>query len=395
MDKVFTFRTFVYILAFIVISLGFFTLGRGVVNVLDLTLVIISLITIARKPQVVRDILGKNRVYFLLSGAVILSVILSGIYALNKWEVFKNFIQFSAYLFLTPIALTSGFDLKKHLRITFLILSPFVLMYSLLFFCTPKPVRLTLSDIHPNALGYIFALLSVLNVENPLLYTTFAFLTSLTFSRASMLSLFLATLIFAVFKREKRFLIFSAIPLFFMVIMSQLISLYKESQLCRLVQSTIILQKIESSVPVDIRLVRIYDFDRIRIWESALKMFLKSPIFGVGSGNFNLWAKDMCDKGELNKAQCYASLPQKDAHNMFIGFLAETGMLGFLSILSLLGFIFVKLLSIKDSEGLVVFILSIFISFLHPPVFFTRYMGILVWYILLGKVLNYTERIIP
>lgn len=388
MDKVFPLRTLVYILAFIVISLGFFTLGKERVNVLDLALVIFSLVAIIRKPQIITDIFEKNGVYFLLSGAVILSVILSGIYALNKWEVFKNFLQFSAYLFLTPIALTLGLDFRRFLRITFSVISLFVFIYSLLFFCTPKPVRLTFFDIHPNALGYIFALLSVLNVENPLLYITFAFLTSLTFSRASMLSLFLATLIFVVFKGERKLWILPIIPLVFMITMPQAVFLYKKSQVCYLTQTSAISQKIESATPTDIRLVRIYDFDRIRIWESALKMFLKSPIIGIGSGNFNLWAKDMCNKGELNKAQCYASLPQKDAHNMFIGFLAETGILGFLSIVSLLGFIFVRLLKIRDPEGLAVFILSILISFLHPPVFFTRYMSVLVWYILLGKVLN-------
>ncbi len=58
-----------------------------------------------------------------------------------------------------------------------------------------------------------------------------------------------------------------------------------------------------SAPATDIKLVRIYDLDRVRLIEVSLKIFSKNPITGVGLGNFNVVVREMCKKGEVNNAQ--------------------------------------------------------------------------------------------
>ena len=110
-------------------------------------------------------------------------------------------------------------------------------------------------------------------------------------------------------------------------------------------------------------------------------MFAENPITGVGLGNFNVVVREMCKKGELNNAQCSAAMPQRDAHDFIFSFFAETGIVGLLSLIIFFGSLIRILISSGDN------LLSIFMSLLHPPIFFTRFMGPLVWYIILkGKL---------
>jgi O-antigen ligase len=208
-------------------------------------------------------------------------------------------------------------------------------------------------------------------------------MSSLTFSRASLLGLFISVLVFSFLEKKPKFALFVFLPLLLSFSMPNFIQIYKSSSICEFINKKTLL----SAPANDIKLVRIYDLDRVRLIEASLKMFSENPITGVGLGNFNVVVREMCKKGELNNAQCSAAMPQRDAHNFIFGFLAETGIIGLLSLIIFFGFLIRILISSGDNLGISIFTLSIFMSLLHPPFFFTRFMGPLVWYIILkGKL---------
>jgi len=195
--------------------------------------------------------------------------------------------------------------------------------------------------------------------------------------------LFISVLVFSFLEKKLKFALFAFLTLLLSFSMPNFIQIYKSSSICEFIDKKTLL----SAPATDIKLVRIYDLDRVRLIEASLKMFSENPITGVGLGNFSVVVREMCKKGELNNAQCSAAMPQRDAHNFIFGFLAETGIVGLISLIIFFGFLIRILISSGDKLGISVFTLSIFMSLLHPPVFFTRFMGPLVWYIILkGKL---------
>jgi len=63
--------------------------------------------------------------------------------------------------------------------------------------------------------------------------------------------------------------------------------------------------------------------ERFAMWQSAWHMFVDHPLTGIGPGNFNLLYKTKYILAEATSDRFY------HAHNNFLHFLAETGMLGF------------------------------------------------------------------
>jgi len=377
MDKVLRTGT---ILAF---AFGLFLLGRSLVNPLDVFLISLALFSLIKNPGVVVLFFKGNKKYYMFALYFLFSISLSIFSASDKFEVLKNLIQFSAYILLIPLTFTIKRDIVEDIKPAFTLISIIFLLYSFPLFCIPKPVRLSAFEIHPNALGFIFALFAVLNLKNLPLFLFFSFMSSLTFSRASLLGLFISVLVFSFLEKKPKFTLFAFLPLLLSFFMPNFIQIYKSSSICEFIDK----KTLPSAPATDINLVRIYDLDRVRLIEASLKMFSKNPITGVGLGNFNVVVREMCKKGELNNSQCSAAMPQRDAHNFIFSFLAETGIVGLLSLIIFFGFLIRILISSGDNLGISIFTLSIFMSLLHPPVFFTRFMGPLVWYIILkGKL---------
>lgn len=377
MDKVLRTGT---ILAF---TFGLFLLGRSLVNPFDIFLISLALFSLLKNPGGMILFFKGNGKYYLFALSFLFSISLSIFGAPDKFEVLKNLIQFSAYTLLISLTFAIKRDIVEDIKLTFTLISIIFLLYSFPLFCIPKPVRLSAFEIHPNALGFIFSLFAVLNLRNLPLFLFFSFMSSLTFSRASLLGLFISVLVFSFLEKKPKFALFAFLPLLLSLSMPNFIQIYKSSSICEFINK----KTLPSAPATDIKLVRIYDLDRVRLIEASMKMFSKNPITGVGLGNFNVVVREMCKKGELNNAQCSAAMPQRDAHNFIFGFLAETGIVGLFSFIIFFGFLIRILISSGDNLGISIFTLSIFMSLLHPPVFFTRFMGPLVWYIILkGKL---------
>jgi len=377
MDKVLRTGT---ILAF---TFGLFFLGRSLVNPFDIFLISLALFSLLKNPGGMILFFKGNGKYYLFALSFLFSISLSIFGAPDKFEVLKNLIQFSAYTLLISLTFAIKRDIVEDIKLTFTLISIIFLLYSFPLFCIPKPVRLSAFEIHPNALGFIFSLFAVLNLRNLPLFLFFSFMSSLTFSRASLLGLFISVLVFSFLEKRPKFALFAFLPLLLSLSMPNFIQIYKSSSICEFINK----KTLPSAPATDIKLVRIYDLDRVRLIEASMKMFSKNPITGVGLGNFNVVVREMCKKGELNNAQCSAAMPQRDAHNFIFGFLAETGIVGLFSFIIFFGFLIRILISSGDNLGISIFTLSIFMSLLHPPVFFTRFMGPLVWYIILkGKL---------
>jgi len=377
MDKVLRTGT---ILAF---AFGLFLLGKSLVNPFDIFLVSLALFSLLKNPGGMILFFKGNGKYYLFALSFLFSISLSIFGASDKLEVIKNIFQFSAYILLIPLTFAIKRDIVEDTKPAFTLISIIFLLYSFPLFCIPKPVRLSAFEIHPNALGFIFALFAVLNLKNLPLFLFFSYMSSLTFSRASLLGLFISVLVFSFLEKRPKFALFAFLPLLLSFSMPNFMQIYKTSSICEFMKK----KTLPSAPATDINLVRTYDLDRVRLIEASLKMFSKNPITGVGLGNFNVVVREMCKKGELNNAQCSAAMPQRDAHNLIFGFLAETGIFGLLSLIIFFGFLIRILISSGDNLGISIFTLSIFMSLLHPPVFFTRFMGPLVWYIILkGKL---------
>jgi len=71
--------------------------------------------------------------------------------------------------------------------------------------------------------------------------------------------------------------------------------------------------------------------NRLMLWETALELWQKNPLFGVGSGQYR------------TAASMFNSNIHNIPHNTYLGFLAETGALGFIALLSLPAFLIIKL----------------------------------------------------
>lgn len=93
---------------------------------------------------------------------------------------------------------------------------------------------------------------------------------------------------------------------------------------------------------------------RLEIWNRSIEAAIKSPIFGVGAGNFPVALEE-----KISNVKKGAS-----AHNLYLQFLVENGLLGLLAIILLIYFIFKKAyceLNKKNIFALVFFVVFIWI----------------------------------
>jgi O-antigen ligase len=86
--------------------------------------------------------------------------------------------------------------------------------------------------------------------------------------------------------------------------------------------------------------------ERLKLWQIAWKMFLDKPLFGQGYHSFGYRLQEFVQPQEI-----YPSFP-KEAHNMYLDFLATTGMVGFFSFLILIAAALIKLIQLWKSKAL-------------------------------------------
>jgi len=83
---------------------------------------------------------------------------------------------------------------------------------------------------------------------------------------------------------------------------------------------------------------------RIALWQGAATMFLQHPFLGVGYGNYKFLISAFVPGTEPDKL---------DAHNLYLQFLAETGIVGFISFSVLVGaFFLLSLKSVRQQDTL-------------------------------------------
>ncbi len=80
------------------------------------------------------------------------------------------------------------------------------------------------------------------------------------------------------------------------------------------------------------------DLDRISLWQSALIVWSKSPIIGVGAGNLDSYMERFSLFGITLVLQGY-----QQAHNIFLELLAEIGVIGLSVFLLFLGLVVIRL----------------------------------------------------
>lgn len=98
---------------------------------------------------------------------------------------------------------------------------------------------------------------------------------------------------------------------------------------------------------------------RIALWKGALMMFKANPVNGVGSNNF--------EKIYLKSYKQPNTTASSHAHNTYLNFLAETGIIGFSALIylffSISKYLFIAYQKLED-EFSKLFVLSVFSSFL-------------------------------
>jgi O-antigen ligase len=98
---------------------------------------------------------------------------------------------------------------------------------------------------------------------------------------------------------------------------------------------------------------------RIALWKGALMMFKDNPVNGVGSNNF--------EKIYLKSYKQPNTTASSHAHNTYLNFLAETGIIGFSALIylffSISKYLFLAYQKLED-EFSKLFVLSVFSSFL-------------------------------
>jgi len=120
---------------------------------------------------------------------------------------------------------------------------------------------------------------------------------------------------------------------------------------------------IADSFILDGRLTKFYyhftEESRLKLWKAALLMFLDNPVLGAGLGRYTYFFPDYYSY-ETSQAQFDTLFLRKhywsefgtlrvDAHNYYLNFLAERGLVGLLSLCALLGSAGYALISFKRS----------------------------------------------
>ncbi|MDF2635469.1 MAG: O-Antigen ligase, partial [Pelosinus sp.] len=150
----------------------------------------------------------------------------------------------------------------------------------------------------------------------------------LTLSRGALLATVLVLILYMFFKlptKPKQVLMTLLFLLFILALIFTIPHAVERINISGMVQERSSIQSIE---------------ERYRLWHSSIKMFLDYPAFGIGFGQFqNMYSTTYALPEAINKSLTVA-------HNNFLQFLSETGLVGFTGFLSLTGYClysFVKL----------------------------------------------------
>ena len=168
-------------------------------------------------------------------------------------------------------------------------------------------------------------------VEMKWVYAAFAFnLIALyfTFTRGAWLG-FLVAIPFAFLKKQKKIVIYS----FFGML---LVGVFLFLAVPKISETFTSADRITSNM------------ERIGTWKAALKAVEERPVFGFGLQNFEPHSKALKEKYHLNNA--YFS---RHAHNIFLEFLATTGIVGFTFFMLWLIFWFKEMMERADLVGAV------------------------------------------
>jgi hypothetical protein len=185
-----------------------------------------------------------------------------------------------------------------------------------------------------------------------------------TFSRAAWLAFLvgLAVLFFSIFKREDKWVLGRFLALVFFSSLLFLLAFlpYKDLVLTRF--------------QVESRLEIISTTERVEQMQTAGSVVKKSPIFGIGAGNYVKHLEDSL----LNVSE----YPQP-VHNSFLLLLAETG---FLSLFALLFFFFFLLRDGRRESFSSAIIISLLVLMIFEHWFFSLPFGILFFFFILGII---------
>ncbi len=123
-----------------------------------------------------------------------------------------------------------------------------------------------------------------------------------------------------------------------------------------------------------------YSTDRIKIWNTGLKIFWNNPVAGIGADNFGELSKTYNFRQEKGPAN-YFKLP-RTPHSDYIKMLAELGIFGILIIIFSLYFIMRKILQgplFNISKVLILYLMfqALFINIIFQPFFFFLFMFLL------------------
>jgi O-antigen ligase len=127
----------------------------------------------------------------------------------------------------------------------------------------------------------------------------------------------------------------------------------------------------------------------VRLYSSAIEMWLDNPIKGVGSKNFRV----VCDKTKINNYTGNYNICSTHPHNFYLELLSENGILGLLLFLAFISSLFIlffkKIIFFYNPIFLGCFL--IVVSYLFPfrssGSFFSSWYGSFFWFHL-GILLN-------
>ena len=332
-----------------------------------------------------RGILQRNRTYFLLSGLFLLSVLLSALLSPHPAVSLKDTVQVTGYLWVLPFVLAYSPNVpwvyrnggKVLVLLSSLLLLPYFYLYGW--------VRFNPFNLHPNFTGFLFALFAVVlaHYGSTTLSVLSVLITSMTFSRSAMGSLFSALILKGFLTRRRMaFYLTSALLTATLLFVSPyaLRGFLVARDYVRNHVLPVAAQEEEFKPAIGVVRGKSYEILRVLMWKATYDMWRKRPLVGIGFGRYREEWREECSRGELPKEVCTKWVENVDPHNVFVQVLSETGVLGATTFLLLLLFVLLRVL--REPLSLTVFLMTLLFGLLQPFPLFTRNLAPLVWLLL-------------
>ncbi len=364
------------------VRIGSFTLHLSPVDAIFL---LVALSSTVFRWEGVKYVLTRNRAYYLLSGLFLSAVLLSALLSPAPLPSLKETFQIAAYLWILPLILAYDPDIPWVYRIGGKVLVLLSALVLLPYFYVLGWARFNPFNLHPNPTGFLFALFSVVLAHYG--YTAYSLLsvilTSMTFSRSAMGSLFSAFVLKGAVERGKRAFNFASAIVTVALLFASPYALRGFLNLRTYVNSHVLHTEgyeRKYKPPIDVVRGESYEVLRLLMWEATYRMWEKRPLTGIGFGRYREEWKAQCRKGDLPKKVCTKWVENVDPHNLFVQILGETGVLGFLTFSIFLIFLFLRVAG--NPLSLTVLIMTLLFSLLQPSPLFTRNLAPLVWLLL-------------